>query len=99
MTSWFERDIELATQEVLTWPKIYREMIPMSDKIIPFGGITYLDLPTDRILEEAKGDCSDGVVIIGFDDEGELYFASSMADGGEVIWLLELAKKRLLEQD
>ena len=69
----------------------------MSDNVIPLGNITRLDLPTDRVLEAAKGDCSDGVVIIGFDNEGELYFASSIADGGSVIWLLEKAKKALLE--
>lgn len=69
----------------------------MSAKIIPLGNITSLDLPTERVLDQAKGHCSDGVVILGFDDDGDFYFASSIADGGSVIWLLELAKKRLLE--
>ncbi|MCP4410063.1 MAG: hypothetical protein GY807_20430 [Gammaproteobacteria bacterium] len=65
--------------------------------VIPLGGITKLDLPTDRVLEQAKDHCSGGVVVMGFDDDGGLYFASSIADGGSVIWLLELAKKRLME--
>ena len=65
--------------------------------VVPLGNITYLDLPTDRILEEAKGECKDGVVVLGFDNDGEFYFASSIADGGSVIWLMELAKKKLLE--
>jgi len=65
--------------------------------IIPLGNITKLDIPTDRVLEQCKGRCSDGVVVIGFDDDGDLYFASSIADGGSVIWLLEQAKKKLLE--
>ena len=69
----------------------------MSDNVIPLGNITHIDLPTERVLDQAKGHCSDGVVIVGFDDDGELYFSSSIADGGSVIWLLELAKKRLLE--
>jgi hypothetical protein len=64
--------------------------------VIPLGNITRLDLPTDRILENAKGTCTDGVVILGFDAAGELYFASSIADGGAVIWLLEQAKMALL---
>ena len=67
------------------------------NNVIPLGNITSLDLPTDRVLEECKGDCTDGVVVLGFDDDGELYFASSIADGGEVLWLLEMAKKNLLE--
>lgn len=65
--------------------------------VITLGNITSLDLPTDRVLEECKGDCTAGVVVLGFDDDGQLYFKSSIADGGEVIWLLEMAKKHLLE--
>ena len=71
----------------------------MSGNVIPLGGITKMDLPTDKVLDGAKGSCSDGVVLIGFDDDGELYFASSVAHGGTVLWLLEMAKKRLLEAD
>lgn len=63
--------------------------------VIPLGNITRLDLPTDRILEEAKGHCADGVIVLGFDDDGTPYFASSIADGGTVVWLLELAKFEL----
>lgn len=66
-------------------------------KVVPIGGITRLDLPTERVLEACKEHCSDGVLIVGFDDDGELYFASSLADGGTIMWLLELTKKRLLE--
>ena len=68
----------------------------MSDNVIPLGNITRLDLPTDHVLDAVKGDCSDGVVVIGYDSDGELYFASSIADGGQVLWLLEQAKLALL---
>ena len=60
-------------------------------KVLPFGGLTKLDIPVDRILEEAKGKL-DSVVILGYDKDEEEYFASSMADGGEVLWLLERCK-------
>lgn len=66
-------------------------------EIVELGMITRLDLPTDRVLEAAKGTCTDGVVILGFDDDGSYYFASSIADAGTVIYLLEMAKKKLLE--
>lgn len=68
----------------------------VANNVIPLGNITRLDLPTDRVLDAVKGQCSDGVVVIGFDDQGELYFASSIADGGSIIWLLEQAKLELL---
>ena len=66
--------------------------------VILFNGITKLDLPPDRVLEKAARDCEIAVVI-GWDKEGQFYFASSVADGGEVLWLIEQAKKRLLETD
>jgi len=69
----------------------------MADNVIPLGNITRLNLPTERVMDECKGHCSDGVVIIGYDDDGDFYFASSIADGGSVLWLLEQAKLKLLQ--
>lgn len=68
----------------------------MMGKIIPIRGVTKLDIPPDRILEAAKGQM-EGVVIIGFDKDGEVYAASSYADGGTVMWLLEACKTKMME--
>lgn len=65
-------------------------------KVIPLGCVTKLDLPVDRVLEEAKG-LLDYVVLMGFDKDGELYFASTTPDGGEVLWLLEKCKIALMK--
>lgn len=64
--------------------------------VIPLGNITKLDLNPDIVLENTKGKL-DNFVIVGWDKEGELYFSSTKADGGEVIWLLEKAKQALLD--
>jgi len=64
--------------------------------IIPIGGITKLDIPEDQILEAAKGEM-DGVVLMGWKKDGELYFASSFGDGGDVLWLMEKCKQALLD--
>ena len=64
-------------------------------KVLPLNNVTYLDLPPDRILNGALGKL-DGVVILGYDKDGNQYFASSYADGGEVLWLLEKCKLALL---
>lgn len=56
--------------------------------------ITRLDIPPDRILQEAMGKL-ESVVVIGYTKDGE-YFASSQADGAEVVWLLERCKLKLL---
>lgn len=66
----------------------------MTAKIIPFTGITKLDLDADQVLECAKGEL-EGVLVIGFRCDGELYAASSYADGGTVLWLMEGVKRKL----
>lgn len=68
-----------------------------TDNIVEFDGITSLDIPPPRILAKAAGAKLESVVVIGFREDGNFYFASSGADGGYVLWLLELAKKQLLE--
>lgn len=64
--------------------------------VIQFRGPTKLDLDPDTCLENTKGKL-DRFVIVGYDKEGEFFFSSTMGDGGDVLWLMELAKKRLLE--
>jgi hypothetical protein len=71
----------------------------MMGKVISLGNVTRLDLDPDQILDRAKGSLPGGVVIMGWDEDEEVYFASSIADGAEVLWLMEMCKKRLLEVD
>lgn len=69
----------------------------MKDNVVELDVVSTLDLPPERILEAAKENVAGGVVVVGYDADGEFYFASSFANGAEVIWLTEMAKKRLLE--
>jgi len=64
-------------------------------EVVEFTGYTYLDIPPDRVLENCK-DLLDSVVLIGYTKEGEEFFSSSIADGADVLWLLERAKLKLL---
>jgi len=64
-------------------------------EVVNLGCVTKLDLPADRILEAAAGKL-EGVVIMGYDKDGNEYFASSYADGGDTLWLLERSKLKLL---
>jgi hypothetical protein len=68
----------------------------MTAKIIPFTGITKLDLDPDVVLERLHG-VLEGFVITGFDKEGNLYYASTYGDGGTALWLLAKCQKALLE--
>ena len=64
-------------------------------EVVIFHGITVLDLDPDRTLREAEG-VLEHVVIIGRTKDGDEYFSSSVADGGDVLWMLERAKKAIL---
>jgi|688.fasta_scaffold857332_3 hypothetical protein len=63
--------------------------------VIPFNGITLLDLDPDQVLEANKGEF-EGLILIGLNTDGEEVFASTYADGPTVLWMLERAKLRLL---
>ena len=64
-------------------------------KVIPFNGVTTLDLTPDIVLENLKGKF-EGFVVMGYTPEGEEYFASTYADGGTALWLIERCKRALL---
>ena len=69
----------------------------MMGEVIELPVITCLDIPTERVLQKAIEKELETAVVVGYDKDGNLYFASSVADGGDVLWLFELAKKALLE--
>lgn len=68
----------------------------MTAKIINLPVVTTLDVPPATVLDEAKQMDLGSVVVVGHTKEGHIYFAGSMADGGEVLWLFEKAKLMLL---
>lgn len=69
-------------------------MVTMSN-IINFTGHTVKDIPVEDVLEGAKSLIS--CIVIGEDTDGNLCVASSKGNLAEIIYLLELAKKYMLE--
>lgn len=65
--------------------------------VVPLECVTSLDISAERVLTAALDSSLQSCMIIGWDAEGELYFASSKSDGGEVLWWMEKAKQKLLE--
>lgn len=59
--------------------------------------VSSLNLPAERVLANAPE--LDSVVILGYLPSGEEYFASSIANGPEVLWLLECLKAKLLSAE
>ncbi|KQT52207.1 MULTISPECIES: hypothetical protein [unclassified Aureimonas] len=64
--------------------------------VVAFTGITKLDTDPDRVLAEAA-DKLEGVVICGVGKDGDLYFASSFADGADVLWWMRRAEHALMK--
>lgn len=65
--------------------------------VIDLPVITTLNIDPQRVLAKAlDAGLTGGVVIVGYTDDGEEYFASSIADGADVVWMLERAKLKLL---
>lgn len=69
----------------------------MTDNVVTLRTITKLDIPADRVLAEASKAGLTSVMVIGYDADGDEYFASSIADGGTCLWLMERMKKHLIE--
>lgn len=63
--------------------------------IFEFNGVTRLDMDPDRLLQAAVGKL-ETVVIVGYDKDGREFFASSVADGAESLWLLQRSAHKLL---
>jgi len=59
------------------------------------AGETRLDLEPDAVLTGAVGMLKE-VVVVGYEADGLLYFASTRANGPDVLWLLKQAEQRLL---
>ncbi len=57
--------------------------------------VTSLPIPVERVLNAAKR-CPKDIVVIGWDENDDLYCASSTSDNREVLWLLEMAKQQVL---
>ena len=66
------------------------------DNVVELDMITRLDIPPERILNGALKADLEQAFVIGWGRDGELYTASSFANGPELLWMIELAKKRLL---
>jgi hypothetical protein len=63
--------------------------------IIQFSGNTFGEVPVDKVLEGAKH--LQTVIILGWDAQGNEYFASSSGNEKENAWLAGRYIKLLLE--
>lgn len=65
-------------------------------QVIRLSTITTHDLPVDQVLDGAVKADLKCAVVLGYCQDGTEFFASTMADGADVLWLLERLKLQLL---
>lgn len=74
----------------------FKDHLKIVPKVTILNTLTKLDLPATRILEAAIEEELESVLVVGWTKEKEIYTASSLADGGDILWLIEKFKQRLL---
>lgn len=65
------------------------------DNVVVLPVVTSLPLDPTRVLGEAMGQVTK-VVIFGVTETGEEYFASSISDGADILWMMERARHKLM---
>jgi hypothetical protein len=68
----------------------------MTGKILPFTGETTEDIDADTVLQNNIGEY-ECVIMIGYTKMGAERFVSSTGDSALMVWLLERAKKAVIE--
>ncbi len=64
-------------------------------EVVDLNVVTRLNLDPDRVLNAAAGELQQ-VIIMGYTKDGDEYFASSISDGPDCLWLIERLKMQLL---
>ena len=66
-------------------------------EIINLSGVNFLPETPKSVLQKAKKWGMKRCIVIGFDENERVIFGGSFSDAGDILMLLELAKKHLLE--
>ena len=76
--------------------KIGRVVRKKPDNLTVLSMVTTVPLHASRVLYGALEANLKRATIVGEDESGSFYFASTDADGGTIIWDMEIAKAKLL---
>lgn len=69
----------------------------MTANIIAFPGIATKDDYTEKILRAALDADLEKAIVVGREQNGNFWFSGNFSDAYEIIFLLEMAKKELLD--
>lgn len=63
-----------------------------------FTGETTLPIDPDQVIRSALGRYPEGVLILGYDADEQMNYATSFDTAQDLIWLIECAKKAILDK-
>lgn len=66
--------------------------------VIELGCNTTADLPAEKVLDAAKAAALTEAVVVGMKADGTIYFAMTTSSAPDVNWLLDCAKKLLMDE-
>lgn len=69
----------------------------MTDNVVKLDTPYYGRIEPRVVLSKAIEADLEQVIVVGMDKDGMLYFAGSMSENERIIFLLEIAKKRVLD--
>ncbi len=70
----------------------------MNDNVIEFSGLSYADIPIEKVLSEAHEvhEGMDHIIIISGKESGDILASSSTSDLRYILWLVEQLKYQIL---
>lgn len=71
--------------------------VVIPNNVIPFGGITRLDIPADKVLDSAKH--LKRCMVIGEEEDGTFYAASTTGDMSICLWWAQNFIHKLMSGD
>ena len=71
-------------------------MAENNDNVVPFTGITTLNVDPAQVMREAAKVEFSHILILGFTKDGEEFMSCSNPDGSMALWLAERMKHKLM---
>ena len=68
-----------------------------SGEVIEFPSETFQDIEPKKITEAANKIDFEHVMIVGWEKDGEMYFASSQGSAAEIVLDLEICKRMIMD--
>ncbi len=66
--------------------------------VVELGCVTKLDITPEKVLTAALNTGLENAIVIGETRDGTVYFSMSTADGPLINWLLDVAKRSIMDE-